>query len=220
MNTINSACVKDNEPAVPATTTPTGGEESGGCNDSQHDRATEDCTSSPNKSPPTPSENYAGSSDSSGGTWRKKVQTSSTVSEWLGRQWRRYDRLVDNYVAQDNGAIQKALCLAFVRSVLGDECTEQLLADMVFEMTKEMTLECTEAIGVENVSTTKSQLLFILWSLPFCTWRRQLFEAFRDYFSRDITYPLVSFRHAVGTTLTSIAAKITDPLVNVVERFI
>jgi len=147
-------------------------------------------------------------------------ETLPAAGEWFNRQWRRYDKLINNYIDQDNDAVKRALCLAFARSALQDETTEQMLADLVFYMTNDMTSVCVDAVGKENVTNTRASLLLLLWSLPYRSLQNEIFGVFRDYCCRNTNNPAVSFRCAVGSTLSTIAEKIANPLADFVEQWL
>lgn len=150
---------------------------------------------------------------------RRKTLTRMAV-EWSKRQWHRYDRLVAGFTRHGDNASKRALCLAYVKSVLNDRATERLLAELLFEATSEVTTECEIAIGKENVLTTKTQLLLLLWSLPYRSWQRDLFEVIRDYCRRDNTPPLIPFRSFLGSTLRVITRKLVTPMADIIERWL
>ncbi|KAG8279565.1 hypothetical protein J6590_102030 [Homalodisca vitripennis] len=140
--------------------------------------------------------------------------------EWFTRQWNRYDRLVDGFTRQEADISKRALCLAFVRSVLNDEATELLLADVLFRVTDTVTGECEVVLGKEDVTNAKTQMLFFLWSLPFDRWRRTLYDALREYGRRDVRRPVIPFRHFLDATLRNLVRKIVDPLAGLIERWL
>lgn len=151
---------------------------------------------------------------------QSRESLSGLVEEWSRRQWHRYDMLVASFTRHDDELSKKALCLAFVRSVLDDKTTEKLLTDLFFEATGNVVSECERAIGKENVSTAKAQLLLMLWLLPHRQWQETVFKTMRDYCSRDIGHPLIPFRRFFSSTLRTIARKIADPLADVIERWL
>lgn len=145
--------------------------------------------------------------------------TQSAV-DWSKRQWQRYDQLIESFTTHSDYTTKRALCLAFVKSVLNDKATEKLFAEMLFEATNNFTTDCEEAIGRDNVAKVKVQLLLLLWSLPVRQWQCELFNALGDYCSRDNRRPVIPFRSFLGSTLRMIARRLVNPLADVVEKWL
>lgn len=139
---------------------------------------------------------------------------------WLRRQWDRYDRLVGTYSRLDDDRRKKAVCLAFARSMLNDNWTERMLSDMLFEITSDLTDGCEEVLGKDDVANSKTQLLFLVRSLPLKRWQRALFDVFSPYFRRDGEQPLIPFRHFLGSFLGLLARNSVDPLADVIEPWL
>lgn len=149
----------------------------------------------------------------------RRGDRSAQHVDWLRRQWKRYDTMIDSFTKHGNDdAARKALCLAFVRSVLDDTTTERLLSDALFEITGRMVDECEDALGVEKVANARAPLLFLLWSLPSCRWKEETYEALRVYLCRNNSErPAISFRHFLGSTLRTLTRNIVDPLADIME---
>lgn len=122
----------------------------------------------------------------------------------------------------DDDTAKKALCLAFVKSVLNDSVTERLLSDAVFEATDQMVGDCESALGTERVADAKAPLLFLLWSLPAYRLKWKTYEALREYLCRssDDRRPSISFRHFLGSTVRAVARYIVDPLADLIEPWL
>lgn len=148
------------------------------------------------------------------------VFADERVIRWVRRQWGRYDKFIDSYTKRDSEPVKKALCLAFVRSVLDDEDTERLLTEYLSEVTMNMTSECGEVLGKENVSDTKAHFLLFLWSLPYRSWQQTMFKMLREYSCRDVTHPMISFRNVLCSTLKSLATKVANPLADMIEPWL
>lgn len=142
--------------------------------------------------------------------------------DWVQRQWRRYDTMVDSFTRQGgDDTARKALCLAFVRSVLDDAATERLLSEVLFTFTGQMVDDCEHVLGKERVTSAKAPLLFLMWLLPLYSWKAKTHEALRDYCCRDVTgRPTVSFRHFLGSTLRTVARYVVDPLADMIEPWL
>lgn len=141
-------------------------------------------------------------------------------AKWIVQQWNRYDTLIAKYATQDNVTAKKALCLAFVRSVLDDKTTETILTEALFGATERMMTDCTVAIGGRNVRNTKALLLFALWLLPHRSWQQCLFKGFRDYWSRACARSPVPFRNALESVLRLLAASFVEPVAELLEPFL
>lgn len=145
------------------------------------------------------------------------------VTNWVQRQWKRYDTMIESFTNQgtDNTA-RKALCLAYVKSVLNDAATERLMTDALFDATSRMVGECEDALGNEKVQNSKAPLLVLLWHLPLYRWKEETYEALRDYCCRDSDEkrPRISFRHFLGSTLRTVAKYIVEPLADAIEPWL
>lgn len=150
----------------------------------------------------------------------RETVSSDQTAEWFKRQWNRYDRLVENFTRQDDDAYRKALCLAFVKSVLNDHMSERLLAESLFVLTESVTSGCERAIGKDNVSNAKSQLLFLLWTLPCRQWQKEAFEMLKDYCNRNVRQPAISFSSFVDSTMRILARKLAVPLTDLLQKIL
>lgn len=153
-------------------------------------------------------------------SWRDGGSVQSV--EWLNQQWKRYDTMIECFTTQgDDNTARKALCLAFVRSVLDDPATKRLLSDVIYDITVQMVGECEDALGREKVVNARASLLFLLWSLPLYRWKEETYEALREYCCRNNSQrPTISFKHFLGSTLRAVARYIVNPLADIIEPWI
>lgn len=133
-------------------------------------------------------------------------------AKWLLQQSNRYDTLIGKYTTQDDPTVKKALCLAFVRSVLQDRSTETVLADVLLGVTDKLTSDCAAAIGRNNVSRINTQLLILLWYIPRRTWQQYVFKALRHCWSREPDHLKVPLRNSLESMFTAIAVVLAKSL--------
>lgn len=161
---------------------------------------------------------YSDNDNSNQSTTSNSQETNSiTTLQWLRRQWDRYDTMVNRFARQNDDTTKRALCLAFARSILDDKTTETILREVLFDITQNVTAECQEALGKDKVANTKTQMLFLLWSLPYRSWQRDLHETLQNYCSRNVRQPVISFRNFLGSTLRAFARYIVNPLADIIE---
>lgn len=153
---------------------------------------------------------------------RRGVETDRLV-DWLQRQWKRYDTVINGFTqyGRDETA-KKALCLAFVQSVLNDTATEKLLSDVLFETTYQMVDECEDALGKNKVANARASMLFLLWCLPLRKWKTDTYDVLRDYCCRDRIdkRPAISFRHFLDSTMRTVIKHVVEPLADIIEPWL